>query len=238
MEGQPIGPPAPPGSASLPSKTTLNGQNTALAPLDKAHTSALWKHLGGYDKGHLWTYMLSGPFLIEKEWSDYINKGAESTDPYVYTIFSGPCSDPDAEPAGMMSFMNITPGQRRIEIGSIILSEQLQRTCAATESFYLILKYAFENLGYLRVEWKANRLNKPSLSAAARLGFVFEGIFRKHMIIKGRHRDTAWFSITNDEWPGVKQALEIWLNRDNFDCDGKQIKSLQDVRSGLGQVSE
>jgi RimJ/RimL family protein N-acetyltransferase len=130
--------------------------------------------------------------------------------------------------------MNIVPSHRTIEIGHVLFSPVLQRTTAATESIYLLMKHCFEDLNYRRVEWKANDLNEPSKRAALRLGFVFEGVFRKHMVVKGRNRDTAWFSVTDDEWEGgVKGGLEKWLENANFDESGLQLRKLEEVRASL-----
>ncbi|KAF4990818.1 hypothetical protein FGRMN_8259 [Fusarium graminum] len=238
MSNQTVGPITPSGAASKPSRCSLDGRYTSLIPLEPSHADASWKHLGGSKNSHLWTYMFKGPYLDPEEWREAVEDFATTEDPLFYTVLSGPRSDPQSEPVGQMSFMNIVPSHRRIEIGSIIFGAQLKQTRAATEAFYLIIKYAFEDLGYLRVEWKANHLNKPSLAAAERLGFVFEGIFRKHMILKGRRRDTAWYSITDDEWPLVKGAFEAWLSEGNFNKDGKQIKTLKDIRQALAEVAK
>jgi RimJ/RimL family protein N-acetyltransferase len=122
--------------------------------------------------------------------------------------------------------LNIKPNHRTIEVGHLIYAPQLQRTRGATETFYLLAKYAFDKLHYRRLEWKCNALNTRSRSAAMRLGFRFEGIFRQHMIIKGRNRDSAWFSIIDQEWPAVKAASENWLAEENFDECGIQRKRL------------
>ncbi|KPM38990.1 hypothetical protein AK830_g7528 [Neonectria ditissima] len=248
----PVGPLVPPKSAPWPSRTSLHGRYISLVPLQPTHAPALFKHLGGEANGHRWTYMLSGPFLDPEQWQQTVDAWTTSTDPFFFTVLSGPESDPTSEPVGMMSYLSIVPGHRRIELGSVILGEVLKQTRGASEAFYLLIKHAFEDLDYLRVEWKANHLNKPSLAAAERLGFVYEGIFRyllqitsifssppsslharKHMIVKGRRRDTAWYSITDEEWPVVKQGLEHWLSEDNFDEQGKQRKRLQEVRQSL-----
>jgi RimJ/RimL family protein N-acetyltransferase len=109
-----------------------------------------------------------------------------------------------------------------IEVGSILYTPRLQRTAGATEAMYLMARHVFEDLGYRRYEWKCNALNAPSRSAAVRLGFSFEGIFRQHMIVKGRNRDTAWYSMLDSEWPARKQAFENWLDPANFDSEGRQ----------------
>lgn len=182
--------------------------------------------------------MLTGGFATLSDCEEAITEWSQDTssDRLYYTVLSGPASSPASEPVGMMCYLAIVPSHRRLEIGSVILSSVLQQTRQATEAFYLLIKHAFEDLGYLRVEWKANNLNKPSLKAAERLGFTFEGVFRKHMIIKGRERDTAWFSITDGEWvgeeeeDGVKRGLETWLGDGNFDESGKQKRTLKECR--------
>jgi len=122
--------------------------------------------------------------------------------------------------------MRIEPRHRVIEVGSIVYAPSLQRTRGATEAMYLMARYVFEELGYRRYEWKCNSLNAASRRAALRLGFTFEGIFRQHMIIKGRSRDTAWYSMLDSEWPRRKAAFERWLDVSNFNADGRQKTSL------------
>jgi RimJ/RimL family protein N-acetyltransferase len=124
--------------------------------------------------------------------------------------------------AGRATLMRIDPAHRVIEVGGIIYTPALQRSRGATEAMYLFARYIFENLGYRRYEWKCNSLNEPSRRAALRLGFTFEGIFRQHMIIKQKSRDTAWFSMLDSEWPARKREFECWLDESNFDSDGKQ----------------
>jgi RimJ/RimL family protein N-acetyltransferase len=130
--------------------------------------------------------------------------------------------------------LNIVPSHRSIEIGNVLFGPLLQRSTAATEACYILMKHCFEDLNYLRVEWKANNFNEPSKRAALRLGFVFEGIFRKHMVVRGRGRDTAWFSVIDEEWAGgVKAALEDWLSDDNFDEQHRQRTGLEQIRKGI-----
>src|ERR1700736_6558268 len=122
--------------------------------------------------------------------------------------------------------MRIDPTHRCIEVGNILYGKSLQRTPGAPEAQYLLMRYVFEDLGYRRYEWKCNALNEPSRRTALRLGFTFEGIFRQHMIIKGRNRDTGWFSMPDWEWPARKASFERWLSRENFDAQGRQKQSL------------
>lgn len=128
-----------------------------------------------------------------------------------------------------MSYLRITPEFGVIEIGHIWFAPQLQRTTAATEAIYLLARHAFDDLGYRRVEWKCNALNAASRRAAERFGFAFEGVFRKHQIVKGRNRDTAWYAIIDDEWPIIRAGFQAWLSPENFDSDGWQIRSLGEL---------
>jgi RimJ/RimL family protein N-acetyltransferase len=125
--------------------------------------------------------------------------------------------------------MRIDPANGVIEVGTIKYAPALQRTAAATEAMFLLMRYVFDDLGYRRYEWKCDSLNEPSRAAALRLGFTFEGIFRQAVVYKGRNRDTAWFSIIDKEWPALKQAYEAWLAPENFDPDGRQRRRLSDL---------
>lgn len=173
---QPVGSVTPPGAAVKPPRTTITGRFGSLEPLDPSHVPSLAKHIAGPSHDALWTYMLTtcppdmGTF--EKRCSQW----SASSDPLFFAVVAG--KKEDREALGMMSYLSIVPEHRRVEIGSVILSEKLRRTRIATEAFYGILRRAFDELGYLRVEWKCNDLNKASKNAATRLGFTFEGIFR------------------------------------------------------------
>ncbi|KAK1529710.1 acetyltransferase [Colletotrichum paranaense] len=219
--------------ATAPSHTPLHGRYTSVVPLQPSHAQAIFKHLGREENAWRWTYLFNEPFLEIEECEAAFEEWSVSKDPLYFTVLSGPASDPSSEPVGVMAYLSIVPAHRRIEIGCIVFSEQLKQTRAATEAQYLLMKNAFEGLGNYRLEWKANHLNKPSLAAAARLGYTYEGIFRKHMVAKGRRRDTAWFSIIDDEWPVVKAGLETWLSEENFDENGKQRKGLKQCREAV-----
>jgi RimJ/RimL family protein N-acetyltransferase len=125
--------------------------------------------------------------------------------------------------------MRMEPLHRVIEVGNIMYSPQLQRTIGATEAMYIMAKHAFEDMNYRRYEWKCDALNMPSRRAALRLGFTYEGLFRQHMIVKGRNRDTAWYAMLDSEWPARKRAFEQWLDPGNFDANGKQRISLSEL---------
>ncbi|KAL6694501.1 acyl-CoA N-acyltransferase [Trichoderma pleuroticola] len=226
-----LGPPvASAEPALLPPRTPLHGRYTSVVPLQPEHWRAIYKHLGGEDNAWRWKYMPLEGLLTEEACESTIKAWCASADPLYYAVLSGPASDPASEPAGILSYLSIVPNHRRIEIGWVILGDALKHSREATEAFFLFMQHPFMDLGYLRVEWKANHLNGPSLAAARRLGFTDEGIFRKHMIVKGRRRDSAWLSIIDDEWPAVQKGFEIWLDESNFDENGKQKRGLRECR--------
>jgi RimJ/RimL family protein N-acetyltransferase len=210
--------------ALRPERVTIAGRYVDLAPIDpSAHGDALFENIGRPGHDSLWTFMFDGPFAGRQAFDAALRKIAASTDPLYYAIV-----DRAARAAvGRAALMRIHPQHRVIEVGSIVYSPLLQRTRGATEAMYLLAKYIFENLGYRRYEWKCNALNAPSRTAALRLGFTFEGIFRQHMIIKGRNRDTAWYSMLDSEWPERKARFERWLAPENFDSAGRQRKPLR-----------
>ncbi len=196
------------GRARRPGPGTLRGRYVRLEPIDaKAHGDALWRaaHDGSDEAARLWTYMPYGPFARAEEMRAWIASIAPSEDPRFYAVCSG------RGPVGMTSYLNVDTAMRRIELGHIWHAPVAQRTEANTEAVALMLAEAFDALGYRRVEWKCDALNARSRAAALRLGFTFEGVFRQHMIVKGRNRDTAWFSMLDREWPAVRSAFERWL---------------------------
>ena len=170
----------------------------------------------------VWTYLYEGPFEDIDGFRAHLQHQATSVDPLFFTVTR---SDED-KPLGVMSLMSIVPEHGTIEIGHIWFGPQLKRTPAATESIFLLARHAFDELGYRRLEWKCNALNQPSRDAAARFGFEFEGVFRSHRVVKGRNRDTAWFAITDEEWPRIRSAFEVWLSPENFDGEGHQRQRL------------
>lgn len=218
--GQPVGAPADTKPAARPGPVTLEGRYGHVERLSSLHAVSLWPQVKDADA--IWTYIPdSGPFADEAAFRDWLARRVAAEDPYAYAIV-----DRDGDAVGTAALMNINPAMRVIEVGSIIYSPALQRTPLGTEAQYLLARYAFETLGYRRYEWKCDALNASSRRAALRYGFVFEGIFRQHMIRNGRNRDTAWFSIVDGEWPARKAAFERWLSPDNFDAAGRQIESL------------
>jgi RimJ/RimL family protein N-acetyltransferase len=205
-----------------PERIVLPGGDVDLEPLDAArHGDALFAAMGpGHDE--LWTYMFDGPFADRAAFDAALAKSSDSTDPFFFAIVD----KTTGRAAGRAALMRIEPAHRVIEVGSIVFAPALQRTRGATEAMYLLARHVFEDLGYRRYEWKCNALNDASRAAAARLGFTFEGVFRAHMIVKGRSRDTAWFSMLDSEWPAIKARFERWLAPHNFDAAGRQRHQL------------
>jgi len=175
-----------------------------------------------------WTYLPYGPYEDADGLRARLEETAHSEDPLYFTIELLP----EQQPAGIASYLRITPDHGTIEIGHIWFGAELRRSAAATEAIFLLAREAFDELGYRRLEWKTNALNQPSRRAAERFGFRFEGVFRKHQVVKGRNRDTAWFAITDDEWPALRAAFEQWLAPENFGADGQQLRSLGDMVAG------
>jgi RimJ/RimL family protein N-acetyltransferase len=166
--------------------------------------------------------LFDGPYPNLSAFEARLRQMASTSDPLFLTILE----NSSGQPVGYASYMRIEPAHRCIEVGSILFTPALQHTPGATEAMYLMARHVFNDLGYRRYEWKCNALNEPSRRAALRLGFTFEGIFRQHMIVKGRSRDTAWYSMLDSEWPARKASFERWLAPDNFDAQGRQRQSL------------
>jgi RimJ/RimL family protein N-acetyltransferase/N-acetylglutamate synthase-like GNAT family acetyltransferase len=220
---QPVGPPVDATPAPRPQRTTLSGRFVRVVPLDaERHLDDLFACMGGLEQASLWTYMFDGPFADHAAFAEAMKKRQASNDPLFFAIEEAESN----RAVGIASYMRIDPLHRVIEVGGIVFSPPLQRKPGATEAMYLMARHVFEDLGYRRYEWKCDALNAPSWRAALRLGFTFEGIFRAHMIIKGRSRDTAWFSMLDSEWPARKAAFEAWLAPDSFNQGGEQKQSL------------
>jgi RimJ/RimL family protein N-acetyltransferase len=217
----PLGPPVDSSPAHPPGPVTIAGRFGSVARLDAARDAAmLWQSIGRHDD--VWTYIAtSGPFASEAAFKTWLVEREASHDPYFYTV-----ADSGGHALGILAMIAIRPNMRVIEVGHVAYGPALQRTPLATETQYLLARYVFETLGYRRYEWKCDALNLASKRAALRHGFVFEGVFRQHMITKGRNRDTAWFAMLDGEWPMRKRNFERWLMPENFDSDGRQKLSL------------
>jgi len=211
--------------ARMPKKVALDGGTVVLEPVDPArHAASLFA--SSKDAPELWKHLAYGPFHDQEEFTGWLQERAATDDPLFYALVDRAA----AEARGMASYLRMEPHHGVIEIGHIWFAPALQRTRQATESIFLLARHAFEDLGYRRLEWKCDSLNGPSRSAAERFGFTYEGIFRQHMVVKGRNRDTAWYSITDAEWPSRRAAFEAWLSAENFDADGTQRRSLAEIR--------
>jgi RimJ/RimL family protein N-acetyltransferase len=219
----PIGPRVDASAAQRPRGTTLRGRLVTLAPLDPAaHGHALYAATRGEAADQLWMYLFEGPFSNRADFDLHLQRIAAAEDPLFLAILDAA----SGEAVGYAAYMRIEPVHRVIEVGSILYTPRLQHTALATEAMYLMARHVFEDLGYRRYEWKCNALNAPSRRAALRFGFTFEGVFRQHMIVKGRNRDTAWFSMLDSEWPARKANFERWLDPSNFDPGGRQKTAL------------
>ncbi len=193
----------------VPQKTDYEGKFITLSPVNpQTDVAELYECSHGSDvKEQIWTYMSYGPFDDTHDMQMWLEEGASSEDPLFFTVHHLESK----QRVGMVSFLNIVSDMRRLELGHLWYSPDSQRSNVNTEAIYLMLCEAFDRLKYRRVEWKCDSLNEKSRSAALRLGFKFEGIFRQHIIVKGRNRDTAWYSMLDSEWTAVKKNMEMWL---------------------------
>ena len=212
------------------SRVALEGELVRLEPVDVArHAGQLFAAQSSAPE--LWEYLPYGPFANETAFRVWLTERAATSDPLFYAIIERK----SGRALGMASLLRIEQGHGVIEVGHIWYSPALQRTRLGTDAMYVMARHVFDDLGYRRYEWKCNALNEPSRRAAVRLGFTFEGVFRQHMVIKGENRDTAWYSMLDGEWPAAKAAFEAWLRPDNFDADGRQLRSLAELRMVPGQ---
>jgi RimJ/RimL family protein N-acetyltransferase len=227
---QPVGEPLDFSGARRPAAgTRLRGARVTLRPVDPELDAELLYAASHSPTGdsRIWTYLYDGPYPSPDAYRDSLRAQAASTDPLYFTILRHHTLNVRTPvPSGVCSYLAIVPEHGTIEIGNIWFSPDLQRTAAATEAIFLLACHAFDELGYRRLEWKCNALNAPSRNAAQRFGFRFEGVFRQHRVVKGRNRDTAWFAITDERWPHLRDAFTRWLSPANLDSDGVQRRSL------------
>ena len=210
-----------------PSAPVLEGRYARLERLDAdRHADEL--HPANLLDASIWDYMSHGPFSSAATYFEWVRSAAALDDPFYYAIRNLETGRVE----GVASYLRIKPEMGVIEVGSIVFTPPLQCTRAATEAMFLMMQWAFE-AGYRRYEWKCDALNAPSRQAALRFGFGFEGIFRQHMVIKGRNRDTAWFAVIDSEWPALKTTYQTWLDHKNFDENGQQHNSLSKLTSDL-----
>jgi len=222
--GQPIGFPLPDWTgAKRPPKIPIEGRFCRLEPLDPArHAGPLHEAYSEDREGRVWSYLPSGPFETADAYRTWLEGRVTGDDPVCHAIVDRA----SGLPMGTANYLRIDPQGGSIEVGSITYSPRLQKTAAATEAMYLMMRRAFDELGYRRYEWKCDSLNAASRAAATRLGFTYEGLFRQATVYRGRNRDTAWFSIIDREWPARRAAFEAWLAPSNFDADGRQRQAL------------
>ncbi|MFZ1470664.1 MAG: GNAT family protein [Paracoccaceae bacterium] len=206
-----------------PGLDPIEGRTVRLEPLSAdAHAAELFHAFSGHDA--LWDYMPYGPFASASAYHRWAKERESAEDPRFFVmrdLATGQCG-------GIASYLRIAPEAGSIEVGHICISPRMQRGLAATEAMWLLMDWAFR-AGYRRYEWKCNALNMASRRAAQRLGFSYEGIFRNHLVVKGRNRDTAWFAITDGDWPALSEAFRAWLSPANFDAQGRQKERLSDL---------
>lgn len=222
--GEPVSP-LPPGI--WPARVAHEGKYVRVEPLDiRVHAEDLYAATHADEASlQIWDYLSTGPYPNREAFRTWLRDCSASADPIFFAVRDARTG----KASGMASYLNVHPNAGTIEMGHIWFGSALQRTPAATEALYLLLRHALDDLGYRRMEWKCNALNQASRRAAVRLGFSFEGIFYQHMIVKGRNRDTAWFSILDTEWPRLRTNIEAWLSPANFGEAGRQRTSLSQI---------
>ncbi|MEW5423057.1 GNAT family N-acetyltransferase [Amorphus sp. 3PC139-8] len=225
--GQPIGAEVPGWEQRPhPPRTPIEGRICRIEPLDPdRHAGDLFAAVSADTEGRMWTYLPYGPFVEEDLYRAWLAEAATGSDPLFYTIVD----TATGKALGLASYLRIDTRNGSIEVGHVAYPPALQRTIAGTEAQFLLMRRAFDELGYRRYEWKCNALNDASKRAAERYGFTYEGTFRQAAVVKGRNRDTAWFSILDSEWPAVRAGFEAWLGPANFDGQGRQTQSLADL---------
>lgn len=235
-QGQPLGRELPGWQPRpLPAGKVLEGQYCRLEPVDAGrHAESLSQAYAAAGPG-AWTYLPADPPSAPADVHAWLQRLADAVTERYYAIVDLA----SGQALGSVALMRMDPANGVIEVGSVAYSPALRRTRAATEAQYLLMRHVFDDLGYRRYEWKCNALNQLSRAAALRLGFTFEGIFRQAAVQRGRSRDTAWFSILDEEWPQLARAFQAWLEPANFDADGRQRRSLEALRlAGDGTAAE
>ena len=223
--GQPIGPAVDWSPREPVRPVELKGRWARVEPVAAQHLDALYDALVLRSPESIWTYLPVGPFTEPAGLFAWLRRLNDDPGWVPHAI-----CDAAGRPLGVASYLRMDRVNGSIEVGGIAYGAELQRTTAATEAMYLMARHVFDDLGYRRYEWKCDALNEPSRRAAQRLGFAYEGTFRNALVYKGRNRDTAWFSITDAEWPAVRTAFEAWLDPENHDADGGQRAPLRIAR--------
>lgn len=199
----------------------IQGKYTLLEKLSANHAESLYE---ASTVAENYRYLFDSPPVDREAFDSWVAAASVPADPLFYAVIDKATGRAE----GRQAFLRITPDHGVIEIGSILWGPRISRTRVATEALYLFAEHAFETMGYRRFEWKCDAENAPSRRAALRFGFTFEGIFRQHMVVKHRNRDTAWFAIMDGEWPQLKARFQRWLATENFDESGKQRRRLEE----------
>ncbi len=226
LSGDPVADPSP---APRPQRVEHHGRFVNVEPLDAdRHGEELWQVAGDPGAHATWAYLPYGPWESKERYLSWLRDRQAADDPLFFAfrdLASG-------QTVGAGSLMRITPEARCIEVGHIWFSPALQKTPAATEAIFLLIKHSLDDLGNRRMEWKCHSMNEGSRRAARRFGFTYEGIFYQNVIVKGCNRDTAWYSILDGEWPAIRDGFETWLDPSNFDESGRQRTSLGTLTAG------
>jgi RimJ/RimL family protein N-acetyltransferase len=211
-----------------PERRTFEGRLVRLEPVSaEPHAAELYRASHEDEAARqVWTYLFHGPYPDEAAFAAWAEQAERSPDPLFFTVVE----QASGRAMGVVSLMRIDPAMGVIEVGNIWYAPALQRTPMPTGAMQLLFAHVFDELGYRRLEWKCNALNEPSRRAALRFGFTFEGVFRQHMVVKGRNRDTAWYAMLDHEWPALRTAYAAWLDPANFDGAGRQLRRLEEVR--------
>jgi RimJ/RimL family protein N-acetyltransferase len=209
-----------------PEGSTLEGRWCRLEKLDPVkHGDDLYAASGAEGADTRFRYLFEPPLADRAEFDAWAARASSTDDPFFYAVIDKATGRAE----GRQALMRITPEHGVIEIGSILWGPAIARTRVATEALYLFAAHSFDTLGYRRFEWKCDALNEPSRRAALRFGFSFEGVFRQHMVVKGKNRDTAWFAIIDKDWPRIRAGMEAWLAPDNFSAGGEQRRRLGEL---------
>ena len=212
-----------------PAPVTLKGRFVTIEPYRRAeHAEALWDALGGPGINERLHYFAAPDFADAGEFADWLDRMKAGG--WLTELFR---DNRTGEVVGMAHYMRADPANGVVEVGGVAHGLAMARSPLSTEVHYLMAKHVFDDLGYRRYEWKCHNENAASKATAERLGFTFEGVFRKHVISRGANRDTAWYSIVDDEWPRLRAAFEAWLDPANFDADGNQKRTLQSIRESM-----
>ncbi len=223
----------------VPGKAAIAGETVTVEPIvDSRRFGELWEAFSDDPDDQVFTYLGYGPFRTREAFEAFAGRTYLAKDILFHAIVptAGPLwtdAETAGKAAGVMALMRIDTANGVAEIGHICLAPRLQRTVAVTEAVFLLAHRVFAELGYRRFEWKCDDANVRSKRAADRYGFSYEGLFRQHMIVKGRNRDTAWFSMIDEEWPNIRNGFEAWLDAGNFDVDGGQKRALKDIRDAM-----